>query len=428
MMEFIKDCSSMHGYMSAILETANPRLIFFIVFTAGLAYLMYRDRKNVERHSILFYRRTERGLDLIDRIAERFPRFWNFYGWTGLVIGLLSIPFVLLNIVISFSQMFEAETGGGPSIVAPGLTGETTFQSGISFVPVEYWVIGIGILMVVHEMSHGIVARAEDMEINSVGWIVLGIIPGAFVEPKGENMLPEKGKDGEIKEADAEGDGLWDQGSLTSQLKVLAAGSFANYITAVVMTVAALGIFLSVAQPVGVAYMAEDDLPAQQAGLNNGTMYSINGEQVRYGSDVQSVMQQYQANETITVNTSEGEFNVTLMEREGEAHMGVMMSPGEGLTAAFFDMVNDNREIKEEYEDYSGFLGWLLGGLQIVALLNFLIGLFNMLPIRPLDGGQIVAAIIGHYTKDGETAVNYISLLGWAVILSAIVLSIATGL
>ena len=422
--------------VTGIFQGVNPRFVFMLVFIGALMALIYKDRNSVQRQSILFYRRTKKGLKLIDSIAKKFPRFWNFYGWAGLVMGVISIPFILMNLYLSFSQMFSTgSSAGGPSLVAPGLSGETTFQSGISFIPIEYWLISIGVLMFVHEMSHGIVARTEGMELNSVGWIVLGIIPGAFVEPKGENMLPEKGEEKESEdENDTEEDeeaslgGHWDQGSLSSRLKVLAAGSFANYITAAFMAVAALALFMTVTQPNGVFYMAQEDMPAGQAGMNNGTMYSIGGEEVRYGSDVSRIIEGHQINETVSVNTSEGLFNVTLSERNGSAHMGVLIASGEGHLAAFNDMINDRRDIKPEYESKEGLLSWALGGLQIVALLNFLIGLFNMLPIRPLDGGQMVSAVLEKYFEDGSKAFNYLSLIGWALLLGTVLLSIVTGL
>ncbi|WP_414837321.1 site-2 protease family protein [Candidatus Nanosalina sp. VS9-1] len=415
--------------VTGFLQGVNPRLVFMIIFAGALALLMYRDRNSVQRQSILFYRRTKKGLKLIDSIAQRFPRFWNFYGWAGLVVGVISIPFILWNIVLSFSQMTQTGgASGGPSLIAPGLSGETTFQSGISFIPVEYWLIAIGVLMFVHEMSHGIVARAEGMELNSVGWIVLGIIPGAFVEPKGEQMLPgeDEEKDGENEEASL--GGHWDQGTLSSRLKVLAAGSFANYITAAVMGVSALALFMTVAQPTGVFYQAQDGLPAAESGMNNGTLYSIGEQPVHYGSDVRKALENYEINDTVEVNTSEGMFNVTLMDRNSSAHMGVLIASGEGPVAAFFDMIYDRRTIKPEYKDIEGFLSWTLGGLEVIALLNLLIGLFNMLPIRPLDGGQMVGAVVDKYFEDSQTAFNYISLVVWIFLLGAMIFSIATGL
>ena len=422
--------------MIEFLQGVNPRFLFLIISVAVIGFLIYRDRENVQRESILFYRRTDNGLDLIDKIAKRFPRFWNFYGWTGVVVGIITIPFIVFNIVLSFSQMFHSGgTTGGPSLVAPGLSAETTFQSGISFIPVEYWVLGIGVLMFVHEMSHGIVARAEGMELNSVGWIVLGIIPGAFVEPKGENMLPEKGdkeesEDEEIDDHDGSeaSSGHWDQGSLSSQLKVLAAGSFANYITALVLTGLALLLFVNITAPSGVSYLAQDNLSASEAGMTNGTLYSIDDQKLRYGSEVKEALQNYEVNDTILANTSEGSYNVTLMERNGSAHMGVLIYTSEGLLGDFIDMLNNNREIKNQYSSYEGFLSWTLSGLQVIALLNLLIGLFNMLPVRPLDGGQIVAALTDKYWENSTEVFNYLSVFVWILLLGSVALSIVSGL
>jgi membrane-associated protease RseP (regulator of RpoE activity) len=420
---------------SAILS-ANPRLIFLIVFVGALAVLLYRDREKVQRQSILFYRKTEHGIEYIDRIAKAAPRFWNVYGWTGVVFGVLTIPTILYLVLLTFRETVSSGgTSGGASLVFPGITSEATFQSGISYIPAEYWVIGIGIMMFVHEMSHGIVARAEDMEINSVGWIVMGIIPGAFVEPKGENMLPDNDKeeqeDQEDKEENGEEDeggmteGMWDQGSLGSQLKVLAAGSFANYITALVFAALSLFMFVSIAHPVGVQYIAAENGSAIEAGMDNGTIYSIQGERVRYFDQMSDVLENYSPGETVTLNTSKGEFNVTLGERNGSAHLGIYGFRSRGVLPAFSEMMRDQREIKPEYADYRGALSWALDGLQIIALLNLLIGMFNMLPIKPLDGGQMVSAVVDEYLPEAGSYVNYWSLLLWAGLLASIVYSIA---
>lgn len=423
------------------LQTLNPRLIFLVVFTALIGFLMYRDRENVQRHSILFYRRTKKGIDLIDRIAKTVPRFWNVYAWTGVLLGFLTIPFILWNVLLSFQQLIQSGgSSGGPSLIAPGLTAETTLQSGISFIPVEYWLIGIGVLMVVHEMSHGIIARLEGMEINSVGWLVMGIIPGAFVEPKGENMLP--GSEDESEESDGEADenegeedtdvdvsgGPWDQGSWTSQLKVLAAGSFANYVTAVIFTAMALFMFVSVAQPVGVTYSAQQNYSAGMAGMTNGTIYGLEGQRIRYTSQLETISKDFEPNQTVSVNTSEGRFNVTLGERNGSAYMGILMRDNDGLMPTFFDMVQNNREIKPEYAVSEGVISWTLSMLQTVALLNFLIGMFNLLPVKPLDGGQMVSVVVERFYPDGDSAVNAFSILIWLGLLTSLVYGLAAPL
>jgi len=414
--------------VASFLGSVNPRLIFLIVFVTVLGALLYRDREKVQRQSILFYRRTKHGVETIDRIAKAAPRFWNAYGWVGVVFGVLTVPFILWNVFLSFSQMLSTNGAtGGPSFIAPGLSGETALQSGVSFIPIEYWLISIGILMVVHEMSHGIVARAEDMEINSVGWIVLGIIPGAFVEPKGENMLPDPDAEEGEGEEDQEEDsgGLWDQGSWTSQLKVLTAGSFANYITAVVFAALALLMFMNIAQPAGVQYSAQDGYPAINAGMDNGTIYELDDERIRYSGQAAEVFDRYEPGDTVTINSSEGVFNVTLADRNGSAHLGIYMVRNEGLLPTLSDMINDNREIRPEYSRFEGVFSWTLGLFQTVALLNFLIGMFNLLPAKPLDGGQMVQTVLDRFYPEGVGALNYWSLIIWAALLLALVYGIA---
>ncbi|WP_367883132.1 site-2 protease family protein [Thermococcus peptonophilus] len=67
--------------------------------------------------------------------------------------------------------------------------------------------------MVVHELSHGIVARADKLPLKSVGLVLLAVIPGAFVEPDEEELA---------------------KAPLRSRLRVYGAGSMANITTAII--------------------------------------------------------------------------------------------------------------------------------------------------------------------------------------------------
>ncbi|MFB6208030.1 MAG: site-2 protease family protein [Candidatus Nanohaloarchaea archaeon] len=391
----------------------NLRLVFLVAMVAAVGYILWRDRDSVQRQSILFYRRTQRGVEFIDRVAKRFPRFWNFYGWIGVVAAFLSIPLVMGNIGYAVFQRFLTGTGGGGiSVIAPGLVSQNQFQSGVSFIPVEYWIIGIGILMVVHEFSHGIVARSQGFEINSVGWIIFGIIPGAFVEPKGENMLPGDEDSGEDTEGGDSG-GLWDQGSWTGRLKVLAAGSWANYLTAAVFFIAALGVSTAVTQQgQGVFYIAENGTAADRAGMNNGTLYSVNGQRFSSVEELMNITSELEPGARVDVWTSEGNFTLTLEERNNSerGYMGVR--------------VGNSREVRESLSPYQNLLEWFVSLLQTVSILNLGIGLFNMLPAKPLDGGQVLDTLAERFAPSLRGAVNYWSLAVWLVLILSLVLSI----
>lgn len=391
---------------------SNNRALFLIGFALLMAALMWIDRKNVQRSSILFFRRTKRGVEHIDRIAKAALRFWKVYGTLGVIVGIITI-FISLGL-IGYS-IFELATGlidgeepteeSGASLVLPGISDGYDLRPGVLFVPAEYWIISIAILMVVHEMSHGIIARAENFEINSVGWIVLGIIPGAFVEPKGEKMLPG----GDVTDSSSgESTGLWDQGNWKSRLKVLCAGSWANYLVGASF----LLLFFGMTQT-SVFYNVQDDFPAQEAGMNNGTLYQINGEDVRTAQQVENSLEEVMPGDDVDLYTSEGNFTVTATEHpedEEGGYLGILF--GENRVSAFEDSA------------YPQFLGWLVGLFGAIAFLNIAIGLFNMLPAKPLDGGQVVDTLVREYI--GEEYISYVnwsSLIIWLVVLGSIVIT-----
>lgn len=394
----------------------TPRLVFLVVLVLGISAFLFRDRKNVKRHFILFYRRTERGIDLIDRIAKRFPRFWKFYGSTGVVVGLLSLV-ASVGLVATMIGRIALGSGSvsqeGPKFIAPSLGSQASAQPGFLFIPVEYWVISIAVLMFVHELSHGIVARTEGFELNSVGWIILGVIPGAFVEPKGEKMLPGEG-------GQSEG-GMWEGGSWKSRLKVLCAGSFANYLTAALFLLMFLGVsmgatnfmthevttgyigILSAPTASGINYSAQKGFPAYKSGMRNGTLYRINGKEIDSLEDIDRFSKSLEPGDNVSIYTSEGNFTITAANH----------------TVSRF---------KPSFQPYTGALNWLLNLFYLAAIINLFVGLFNMLPFKPLDGGLAAETLLEKYTSIGDRPLNTFSMLGWSLLLTLLLGSMILGL
>ena len=51
-------------------------------------------------------------------------------------------------------------------------------------IPLFAGIISLAVLLVVHEFSHGLLARAAKVRLKSIGLLIFSIIPvGAFVEP-----------------------------------------------------------------------------------------------------------------------------------------------------------------------------------------------------------------------------------------------------
>jgi Zn-dependent protease len=395
-----------------VLSNVSIQLLFSIGLVAAVAGFLVWDRKNVNRHYILFYRRTKRGLDFIQNLAERYKGFWKLYGSAGAILGIISIPFTLALTAFGVIQSIKASSAGGPSLILPGLVSQTEFNPGVSLVPVEYWVASIAVLMTVHELSHALVAKSEGYDLNSVGWFIMGIIPGAFVEPKGENMLPGE----ESSETETSEGGMWDQGNWKSRLKVVSAGSFANYLTAALFIVISIGFTAAATTSstqgyIGinfgenqstedVVYEAQEGYPAAEAGLTSGTVYSINGTSIDTTEDILEISENVESGQNITLNTTEGEYTVETTSRKVS-------------------------RIRDGLRPYSSGVDWFVSMLYTIGMLNFLIGIFNMLPIKPLDGGHAVESIMEKLEiKNRESIMAKASAGGWFLLIGSFALSL----
>lgn len=381
----------------------NPRMIFLIVLTLGVAAYLFIERDKFDREGIAFLRRTQTGIDTIDKIAKKYPRFWKVYASIGVFTGLLSIVASFGSIGYSLGQsIITRSVENGPSLVLPGPVSQNQFQSGVSFIVPEYWLAGIIVTVVVHELSHAIIARLEGFNIKSIGYGFLAVIPIGFVEPEGDKSL----EDG-ISEAG------WTGGDWKGRIKVLCAGSFANYLTAAILALLALGftagvtttttsgyVGISVFDNDTVGYQTQEGYPAAEAGLTNGTLYSLNSQEINSLEDLRAVSETIQPGDEVVMNTSEGVKTVTADERRLS-------------------------RVKDSLKDYRAGLSWFLNLIYTVAFLNFAIGLFNMLPIVPLDGGLTVQTLVEKYL--GEDKIKYVgafSLAMWGVLILTILISI----
>jgi membrane-associated protease RseP (regulator of RpoE activity) len=217
------------------------------------------------------------------------------------------------------------------------------------------------------------------------------------------------------KEDEEESQATWDVGDWKSRLKVLCAGSFANYITAALFILMATGFTAALTSPT-LYYNAQDGYPAQEAGMNNGTIIALNGEKVESFEQLRNITEQIEVGQEVDIWTSEGNFTVTATEREGEqgGYIGILLG--------------QQNTVKDEYSEYQGVLSWFISLLSTVALLNFLIGLFNMAPIKPLDGGLVLETFTTEFVgEEGIANVNRFSLAMWALLLLSLLLGLSAS-
>lgn len=315
------------------------------------------------------------------------------------------------------------------------------------------FLVVLTIVVFVHEMGHFIVGRlcGIGVEAFSVGfgpeiagysakngtrWKISAIPLGGYVKFKGEmtvtGALDEHDDDNLSEQEKAES---FHRKSVWRRALTVFAGPFANFVLAIVVFTA---IFASYGQYVADPTVAEvmEGSPAAKGGIEPGDRFvSINGERVKTFADVQRYVSQSAGDSLTFVMDREGKLVTTIITPKLEEITDPLGNKVKiGLIGVKTDeSVNNGRIVRygpgaaagvalEQtwaiFERTGSFLSRLvvgredkcqLGGpvkiadmagraaqkgtiwvVQLVALLSVGIGILNLLPIPPLDGGHLV--------------------------------------
>lgn len=377
------------------MEISLP-LLSFVIFVLVVLGLLVNDRKKLKREGIVFMRRTSRGINIIDSIANRLPRFWKVMSVIGVIVAIGGMIFGSYFIITS-AMNTAAGGGGGVKVVLPAPVSNAVSAPAVLFVPWYFWVIGILTLTIPHEFFHGIMSRLYKLKVKSVGWFFLVIIPGAFVEPD----------DKQLKEAKA-----------STKLKVYGAGSFANFIMAFIFFGVGLFYVGMTLNTVGVipSYL-ESGLP--MANFNaTGAILHINNVSITSQEILQSVMASIPPSTIVTVETTESNYTFAT----------VASATTNGSRIGVIGPYYEYREVKPtlaEQKDVIFFFGQLF---DWILILNLGVGLVNLLPLKPLDGGLMMETIVEKFSGRNNRRTKIIVNLITAAFVVLLIYSIFGGL
>jgi len=317
--------------------------------------------------------RTKRGLNFIDKTANAHKNGWRTFGTASVIVGFGFMAFMFVNLVLNAALIITqpAVAPAGTTFVIPGLT-----------IPLWEGLIAMFSLLLVHELSHGFVLRAQKLPVKSVGAMAFIAIPGAFVEPDEKRLK---------------------KASPMQRLRVYGAGPFANILFALLC----LAILLVVVTPRPGVYVLNtvENTPAYGVLQPGMQMFYINGVQMNEWEDFRNFMDNVKPGENLTIVTNENTFTITTSEsaeNENRGYLGLnYISAIKRLnfanplyTLAVIGWGIMGYPVFHPYCD-STFLPWpIISLLTWMFLLNFAIGLFNLLPAIPLDGGYILEGVI----------------------------------
>jgi len=352
------------------------------LFFGIIATLIIIDRKNIE-FGLMFIRRTERGRDRIKNFANSHKKFFNIFGNVAVVLAILLSVFGFLYLLRFQSAVRLVLPKVFPGEVSAGV------EKVVFFVPLWYWVIGLFVILIPHELFHGFLFAVEKIKIKSTGLILFLIFPGGFVEPDEKQFKNSRP---------------------ITRIRVASVGSVANicvgiFLILLVLLWNFLGSILY--QGIGVSFEGTmPDTPAAGVGLK-GMITEINGQRIKDLVDLSDVMKKVNPGEVIRVATTEGEYDIKTIENPDNSSysfIGISRVSTKLEYKNGFSPLGDPSKSLIVYSWVSGLLGWIF-------MLDISIAVANLLPFLPFDGGVIWEGIFEKITKKKDLAKKMIKVL-----------------
>lgn len=193
--------------MSTLLDPYIPLIEYLVVWLVliGVLILLKSEKRGIVAKPYYLMLKTQVFNGWLERIGGRFRRVWLTYYDIGAAMGLGLLIFVLYSFVFNLYNLFNHPALSGPTLLIIPLPGLT-----IGWDIFPYILISIAVLLIPHEVGHGIASVLDKVPIKSSGVFLAVFLPGGFVEIDEENLKTRKAR---------------------TKLRVFAAGSYTNVVS-----------------------------------------------------------------------------------------------------------------------------------------------------------------------------------------------------
>ena len=376
--------------------------------------------------------RTKKLLSFLDDLAKY--RIFSDLGWVYIAIMIaagafmvwlmLDETYLLLNSSLAFrcligaAQVALCHASNLATGTQPSLTSYLLLPGINPYIPVAYGIIGIVVAVVVHEGTHGVIARRLKLPVKSTGLLFFLFIPiGAFVEI--DEKLIQK-----IRARDSS--------------RIMAGGPGSNVIVGVIALILLVLLLGGLVPRYNGVLVAQVYSPSPANALHNqghlqagDFIEAVNGTQVNSYQILTSFMSNTRPNETLLLTIDhQGQlntYNVTLAANPNNKAIGFIgvSVANENLSAIKNNYANAYRtnpflylivpgivSQAETVVPFSGTLhayytspilgdAWYPVALTIfwIFFINVNLAFFNAIPLYPLDGGQAILNWFSHFGK-----------------------------
>jgi membrane-associated protease RseP (regulator of RpoE activity) len=364
----------------SLLDPYIPLLFYLVVWVViyALAMLLKADKHGIISKPYYLMLKTVVFNSWLEKIGSRFRRGWLAFFDIGAAMGIGLIVFVIYSFVNNAIGLFRHSSSAGPTyliIPLPGLT--------IGWDVFPYILLAIAVLLIPHEVAHGIASVLDEVPIKSSGVFMAVFLPGGFVEIDEENLAKRKAR---------------------TKLRVFAAGSFTNVATWALVLLLLVTLFQP--SPTGVLVTGfTNGSPAQTQGLPQWSIITqVNNNATPDAFHLGSYLASLKPGANVTVHLSNPSQTLTITTGKSDTNasraiLGI-------LTANYVPLRYQFLSVTSTYQLLTAF-GWL----QLILLG---VALVNMLPLVPFDGDRYFDALLGvlglKNTKGVRTVASVISL------------------
>jgi|TARA_B110000881_G_scaffold121722_1_gene106833 membrane-associated protease RseP (regulator of RpoE activity) len=357
--------------------------------------------------------RTDWGKDFIEKLAY-YRTFWKRVGdvWVVTVFLIMIFMFLLLLWQATLAWQIPKSASVSPKMMIglPGLN---------PVIPLWYGILALGIAMVIHEFSHGILSRVADVKVKALGLLLFVFPVGAFVEPDEEGMKSMK---------------RWER------MRLYAAGPGSNMVVAIICSIMFSWVMVSSLEPSNEGVLSASvvvDYGGEKAGLEPWMLITaIDEQEVTSADDFSEALNETYVGQVVNVSVLDkgnpDTYQVTLSDKgsyylkyypdsyepwmSGKGFMGIAVVDPDAITENLAHPANSGGSMLQyitlPFQDLqpfpehftalfepTGIVGilpdnifWILANcFYWIFWLNLMVGLTNALPAVPLDGGFIFA-------------------------------------
>jgi membrane-associated protease RseP (regulator of RpoE activity) len=368
---------------------------YAIIFYLGIIIFLYIFRKKFDRQGkFIFLYRTKYGIKFFEKVAKKFPKTVKWLSNFGIWI---SYPLILIITGLIIKSFLESFILPRMIRVAPVLPGLPIAGTSLVFPLVTGWLC-LFIIILIHESSHGIVARFYKLKVVSSGIAFFGPLLAAFVEPDEKELDKSKPR---IKNA------------------VYAAGPFSNILTGILFFLISLLLispFVNFTNEIdSMTVTPINNSPIYNLGITEQfDLVKINDIDIVNTKEFFLLVDSTKPNDTLKLTTKNNEFYVNATSNPDNSSKGFI-----GITYNKFNQV----------PKFPGFLGliaqkianWLDSFFFWLFFIGINIGLINLFPIYITDGAKLVESALLKHMKDKKKAMKVWSIINktclWLLIL-----------